>query len=284
MSNNSMTNSLANSLPKRIDNLFAAELYDLAVSIEEDSDHCNLDKVYDMFAEFMGDPDIYIKDEAHAKLATLDQTIEQALDFYRPHAMSIFKEAYRRIAMKWIVRFEIIALISEDRPAADIAQDILHLLEKYNTPNDVVLTPDVLHVMKWSGRRILPHFLSLVLPAFRPPVDIVMILGDLWELGYISGQEPGKTITLYRGDCNGTDGLMSGYSFTTDYEVARRYAHYNMMLAQHRTHVRGTPQVFTIKINPKFVIGRNDSRGESEVIILPMFAGGPFELCGTDNV
>lgn len=277
-------NSLIDSLPKRIDNLFAADLYDLAASIEEDSDHCYLDKVYDMFAEFMGDSDIYVKDEAHAKLATLDKMIQKALNPHRPHAMLIFAEAYRRIAMKWIVMYEINNLNSEDRPAADIAQDILHLLEKYNTPNDVVLTPDVLHVMLWSGQRILPHFLSLVLPAFRPPVDIVKILGDLWEVGHISGQEPGETITLYRGDCNGRDSLMSAYSFTTDYEVARRYAHYNMMLAQHRTYVHGTPQVFTIKINPKFVIGRNDSRGESEVIILPMFAGGPFELCGIDNV
>ena len=278
-------NSLVNSLPKRIDNLFAANLYDLADTVEEDLDHCNVDKVYDMFAEFMGNPNIYIKDEAHAKLATLDQTIEKV--FYcscRRYAMPIFKEAYRRIAMKWVVRYEILALTSEDRAAADIAQDILHLLEKYNTPNDVVLTPDVLQVMLWGERRILPHFLSLVLPTFRPPVDIEMILGDLWELGYISGQEPGETITLYRGDCNGIEGLLSGYSFTTDYEVARRYAHYNMMLAQHRTHVRGTPQVFTIEVDSKFIIGRNDSRGESEVIILPMFAGGNFIHWGTDNV
>ena len=84
-------NSLVNSLPKRIDNLFAANLYDLADTVEEDLDHCNVDKVYDMFAEFMGNPNIYIKDEAHAKLA-----IESPPDFkIRPNRIDPIIQAQR---------------------------------------------------------------------------------------------------------------------------------------------------------------------------------------------
>lgn len=166
-----------------------------------------------------------------------------------------------------------------------IAKVIYDMLCKYvPTANDVILT--VLAELSWNdiGHQVIPYILPEMLAKYATPKYLYQTLGALYRDGVIGG-ESGEPVTLYRGVCDLNQDIGTAYSYTTDYNVAYQYATGEVVADRSKCGMDpGLGKIYTVRVDPKYIIGRYYGRGESNIMVLPLEAGGAMIVDHVDFV
>ena len=169
-------------------------------------------------------------------------------------------------------------------PAA-ISDEIYSMLCKYaSSANYVILV--VLAALRWDyiGKQVIPYILPSMLAKYVTCNGLLDVLGSLHRDGIIGGGT-GEPVTLYRGECELNDDIGTAYSYTTDYEVARKFATGAVVTNPgKRGMYPGRGKIYTVRVDPKYIIGRYDDRGEAEVMVLPLAAGGALMVDDVEYV
>ena len=234
----------------------------------------DIDAAYDSITSIM--------DRMHATVDDIDAAIYHVHN--RTPCITTIWMAMLWIRLQRAVLPRIAELAYQDRPRDEIAKDITDLLDKY-TSDIINVTDPVIDTLMLCESCIIPHVLPYLLSRYAPPSDINDTLGLLWENGIIGGIMGGDTITLYRGVCGLNNGIDDAYSYTTDYEMAKKFA-----IGRYRADPRanrsdaGAGKIYTVQVASEYIIGRYEERGESEVLVLPPAAGGEIEVLKVEDV
>lgn len=175
------------------------------------------------------------------------------------------------------------AMLEERKMTPDaISKEIYSMLCRYaSSANYVILV--ALDALRWDdlGQQVIPYILPVMLSKYVTCHGLLDILGALYLDGIIGGGT-GDPVTLYRGVCDHNQDISTAYSYTTDYEVARQFASGEVVADQWRRGLDpGRGKIYTVRVDPKYIIGRCDDRGEAEVMVLPPEAGGALMV---DNI
>lgn len=178
------------------------------------------------------------------------------------------------------------AMMEEHKMAPEaIAKEIYGMLCRYtSSANYVILT--VLAELRWDdlGQQVIPYILPAMLAKYVTCDGLLDVLGSLHRDGIIGGGT-GEPVILYRGVCNHNQDIGTAYSYTTDYDVARQFASGEVVADQwQRGTDAGSGKIYTVRVDPKYIIGRYDDRGEAEVMVLPLAAGGVVDVINIDYV
>lgn len=165
--------------------------------------------------------------------------------------------------------------------AAKVA--VMETLHRYCSSDDVVL-PYMCWTMLGCADDLIAALIVPVLGYFTPPDNIISTLQELAEMFVICGDDLEGDMIVYRGvNDTGNNGLDIGYSYTTDYKVAKRFA-----IGEHfanRGAIKVTSgTVYTVRVPLKYVIGTTNDRNEAEVMVLPPAAGGQISVVKIDRV
>lgn len=178
------------------------------------------------------------------------------------------------------------AMMEEHKMAPEaIAKEIYGMLCRYaSSANYVILT--VLAELRWDdlGQQVIPYILPAMLAKYVTCDGLLDVLGSLHRDGIIGGGT-GDPVTLYRGVCDHNQDISTAYSYTTDYEVARKFATGAVVTNPgKRGMYPGRGKIYTVRVDPKYIIGRYDDRGEAEVMVLPLAAGGALMVDDVEYV
>ena len=168
-------------------------------------------------------------------------------------------------------------------PLEKAAEAVMKTLHRYCSSDDVVL-PYMCWTMLGCADDLIAALIVPVLGYFTPPDDIISTLQELAEMYVICRDEMPGEITLYRrvNDASNNE-VDTGYSYTSDYEVARRFA-VGEYIANRRAIKSSSGTIYTVKVQMKYVIGTTNDRNEAEVMILPPAAGGQISVVKIDHV
>lgn len=224
--------------------------------------------IYDMVCEAMDDNDCNIDD---VDRVCVDLMIEGHTDVANLLGRIITDMYIDRVI---VPRIHAILDAKQMAPEA-IAQEIYSMLCKYaSSANYVILT--VIAELRWDdlGKQVIPYILPVMLSKYVTCDGLVDVLGALYRDGIIGGGK-GEPVTLYRGVCDHNQDIGTAYSYTTDYEVARKFACGEVVTDPSKRGMDpGRGKIYTVRVDPKYIIGRYDDRGEAEVMVLPLEAGG----------
>ena len=155
----------------------------------------------------------------------------------------------------------------------DAAQQVMSALHRWQSSDDIVL-PYLVLSMIGSADELLAAIICPVLGYYRPPEDVVDILRDLAEMSIICDESLCGEMILYRGvNRLANHGIDKGYSYTTDINIAKRFAT-GEYVADRWGPKANDGTVYTVRVPCKNIIGMNNDRNESEIIVLPPDAGG----------
>ena len=166
-----------------------------------------------------------------------------------------------------------------------IAKEIYGMLCRYASSASYVILV-VLEALRWDdlGKQVIPYIVPAMLAKYVTCGGLVDVLASLYQDGIIGG-EKGEPVTLYRGVCDHNQDIGTAYSYTTDYEVARKFATGEVVADRWRRGMDpGRGKIYTVRVDPKYIIGRCDDRGEAEVMVLPLEAGGALMVDDVEYV
>lgn len=234
--------------------------------------------IYDMVCEAMDDNDCNIDD---VDRVCVDLMIEGHTDVANLLGAIITDMYIDRIIVP-----RIHAILEERKMTPDaISKEIYGMLCRYaSSANYVILV--VLAALRWDdlGQQVIPYILPAMLAKYVTCNGLLDVLGALYRDGIIGGGT-GEPVTLYRGVCDHNQDIGTAYSYTTDYEVARQFAAGEVVADQWRRGLdAGEGKIYTVRVDPKYIIGRCDDRGEAEVMVLPLAAGGVVDVINIDYV
>lgn len=247
------------------------------ISTCNDGDY-DYDVMYDMVCEAMDDNDCNIDD---VDRVCVDLMIEGHTD-----AANLLGRIITDMYIDRIIVPRIHAMLEERKMTPEaIAQEIYGMLCRYaSSANYVILV--VLSALRWDdlGKQVIPYILPVMLSKYVTCGGLVDVLAALYQDGIIGGGK-GEPVTLYRGVCDHNQDIGTAYSYTTDYEVARQFAAGEVVADQWRRGLDpGRGKIYTVRVDPKYIIGRCDDRGEAEVMVLPLEAGGALMVDDVEYV
>lgn len=235
------------------------------------------DDIYDAVCDAMDEYDCDIKDV---------ERIRNHLTIGCRDYDNLFYDIITDLRIDRIIVPRIHAMLEEHKMTPKlIAKVIYDMLCKYAPEaHYVILT--VLAELRWDdiGHQVIPYILPAMLAKYKAPTYLDQALASLYCDGVIGG-DSGEPVTLYRGVCDINQDIGTAYSYTTDYEVARKYATGEGIADRKKC---GTDslhgKIYTVRVDPKYIIGQYDGHGESEVIVLPLDAGGAMIVDHVDPV
>ena len=226
------------------------------------------DEVYDMVCDAVDDSGCSI-DDVDGVMANL----VMSGDAYGAHLLGrIITDLY----IDRIIVPRIHTMLEERKMTPEaISKEIYSMLCRYaSSANYVILV--VLAALRWDdlGKQVIPYILPVMLSKYVTCDGLLDVLGALYRDGIIGGGK-GEPVTLYRGVCDHNQDIGTAYSYTTDYEVARKFATGAVVTNPGKRGMDpGEGKIYTVRVDPKYIIGRCDDRGEAEVMVLPLAAGG----------
>lgn len=247
------------------------------ISTCNDGDY-DYDEVYDMVCEAMDANDCNIDD---VDRVCVDLMIEGHTD-----VANLLGRIITDLYIDRIIVPGIHAMLEERKMTPEaISKEIYGMLCRYaSSANYVILV--VLAALRWDdiGKQVIPYILPAMLAKYVTCDGLLDVLGALYRDGIIGGGK-GEPVTLYRGVCNHNRDIGTAYSYTTDYEVARQFAAGEVVADQWQRGLDpGRGKIYTVRVDPKYIIGRCDDRGEAEVMVLPLEAGGALMVDDVEYV
>lgn len=236
------------------------------------------DEVYDMVCDAMDDNDCGLEDVNHVAM--------EMVTAGNAEGAHLLNAIITDLSIDRIIVPRIHAILDAKQMAPEaIAKEIYGMLCRYaSSANYVILT--VLAELRWDdlGQQVIPYILPAMLAKYVTCDGLLDVLGALYRDGIIGGGK-GEPVTLYRGVCNHNRDIGTAYSYTTDYEVARQFAEGEVVADQWQRGLdAGEGKIYTVRVDPKYIIGRCDDRGEAEVMVLPLAAGGSIMVDDVEYV
>ena len=247
------------------------------ISTCNDGDY-DYDVMYDMVCEAMDDNGCSIND---VDRVCVDLMIEGHAD-----AANLLGRIITDMYIDRIIVPRIHAILDAKQMTPDaIAKEIYGMLCRYASSAHYVILV-VLAALRWDdlGQQVIPYILPAMLAKYVTCHGLLDVLGALYRDGIIGG-EKGEPVTLYRGVCDHNQDIGTAYSYTTDYEVARKFACGEVVTDPNKRGMDpGRGKIYTVRVDPKYIIGRYDDRGEAEVMVLPLAAGGAIMVDDVEYV
>lgn len=178
---------------------------------------------------------------------------------------------------------ELIEEANETDNYDNLAEDIMAVITRYYNHSDEVL---YLIDYFWDAGSydFIPEVLCSIFSNY-PPVDgYLEILESLVEEGVICNGNDSSPVTLYRGVNNANRDIEDAYSFTTNYDIAKKFALGQVTADGINRHNIQNSKIYTVQVPAKFIFGHTDERQESESFVLPVNAGGKIDIIKVEEL
>lgn len=225
----------------------------------------------------------YAMDENECGIDDVDRVLEYLLIAGDTDGTNLLRSIITDLCIDRIIVPRIHAMMAEKKMTPEVIAKVIYdmLCRHASSANYVIIT--VLATLRQYdlGKQVIPYILPDMLAKYTAPKYINETLAILWRDKNIGG-DSGEPVTLYRGVCGHNQDIGTAYSYTTDYEVARQFAAGAVVADKSKCEMNpGQGKIYTVRVDPQYIIGRCDDRGEAEVMVLPPEAGGALMV---DNI
>lgn len=178
---------------------------------------------------------------------------------------------------------ELIDAANESDEYQNLAVDIIDVICRYFNHSD-----DVLYLIDYfweaGSYEFIPAVLNFIFCNYPPTDDYLEVLESLVNEGVICNGNDSSPVTLYRGVNNANRDIEDAYSFTTNYDIAKKFALGQVTADGINRHNIQTSKIYTVQVPAKFIFGHTDERQESESFVLPVNAGGQIDIIKVEEL